>query len=590
MRTSLVCVSLVAGSAMCVADDRTYDGSGNNPDNPDWGSRGVHLLRLTEPRYADGMSALSLAASPNPREISNAVVDQEGELFGTHINTNLFVMWGQFVDHDMDRSQGSTPSEFAVIEIPTCDPWMDPECFGGEIILFERSDYDPETGDEPGDPRQQRNDLTAFIDGSVVYGSWEERVNAIRTFEGGKLITIPHPEGELLPQNDDLPPEDFQDMDNTNFGLPVDVLFVAGDDRANEHLGLTALHTLFVREHNRLADIVADEHPTWTDEEIFQHVRKLVGGIIQHITYEEWLPVLLGPEALPAYRGYDPTVNPGISNEFATFAFRFGHTMVNPFILRLDESGNEIPEGHLLLRDAFFAPERLINEGGIDPILRGLAVAGSQKPDAKIVDELRNFLFTDPLVFPLDLASLNIQRGRDHGMGSYNEIRMDLGLAPAEDFSDISSDPQRQQELSTAYEGDVDLVDPWVGGLSEDLVPGAQLGELFVEIIVDQFTRLRDGDRFWYEIDEDLSASDIELIESSTLAEVIRRNTSIEAIQDQVFYVWPDFDQDGQVTVVDFIAYQSAFQSGDENADFNKDGVLNIVDFILFQNAFQNYM
>jgi len=589
-RLPVVWLALAAGAPIALGDTRTYDGSGNNVANPDWGSRGVHLLRLTAPQYADGASQLSLPGSPNPRVISNIVSAQEGELFGAHLNTNLFVIWGQFVDHDMDRSQGSTPSQFAIIPVPTCDEWMDPSCSGEEIILFERSDFDPETGTEPGNPRQQRNDISAFIDASNVYGSWQTRVDAVRTFEGGRLITKPNPAGDLLPQNLDLPDEDFQDMDNTNFGLSAAELFVAGDDRANEHLGLTALHTLFMREHNRLADEIAAEHPDWTDEEIFQHARRLVGGIMQFITYNEWLPVLLGPDALPEYTGYKPDVNPGIANEFSTVAFRFGHTMVNPFIPRLDEAGKPIPEGNLLLREAFFAPSKLIDEGGIDPIIRGMATAGSQRPDAKLVDELRNFLFTEPSVFNLDLAALNIQRGRDHGLGSYNQMRIDLGLAPATDFSDITSDTTRQEELAEAYGGDVELVDPWTGGLSEDLVPGAQLGELFVTILVDQFTRLRDGDRFWYQIDDDLSPEDVALIESSTLADVIRRNTDIEAIQAEVFYVWPDFDQDGEVTTIDFIAYQSAFLSGDENADFNKDGALNIIDYILFQNAFKKYI
>lgn len=577
-------LAVIAGAAVSSADVRSMDGSGNNIANPDWGARGQHLIRLSGTYYADGISELSGDDRPSARHVSNVIFDQDGEEFGTPLNTNLFVIFGQFIDHDLDRSQGTTPTEVALIHVPTCDEVMDPDCTGTEIIFFERSSFDPATGTDRNNPRQQDNDINAFIDASNVYGNWESRADVLRTFTGGKLKVMVAAEGDLLPQNFAL-----EDMDTPPFGGDLEAMFMAGDDRANEQLGLTSLHTVFMREHNRLADQLAIDNPGWSDEEIYQHARKLVGGILQNITYTEFVPNLIGPDAVPEYTGYDPNVNPGVTNEFSSIAYRFGHSMVNPFVPRLKEDGTPIDEGNLDLRDAFFSPELIINEGGIDPILRGLAYAPSQQLDSKITNEMRNFLFTPPTLFNMDLAALNIQRGRDHGFGTYNQVRVDMGLAPAVDFSDITSDPDMAAKLSEAYDGDISLVDPYAGGLSEDPVEGSQLGELFTLIIADQFTRVRDGDRFWYQNDEDLSEADIELIESSTLSAVIRRNTDIVAIQNDVFRVWPDFDQSGTLDILDFVAYQNAFMSGDENADFDKDGKLTILDFVLFQNAFTSY-
>jgi hypothetical protein len=577
-------LSVIAGGAISSADVRSMDGSGNNLDHPAWGARGEHLLRLTGIYYADGVEEISGPDRPNARAISNIVFDQPSEIFGSPLMTNMAVVWGQFIDHDLDRSQGTAPSEFAMVTVPECDPVMDPECTGLEVIFVERSHYDKATGTDPDNPRMQDNDINAFIDASNVYGNWDARADALRSFRGGKLRVTESAWGDLLPMNTIL-----EGMDTPPFGVELEDMFIAGDDRANEQLALTALHTVFHREHNRLCDELALHNPDWTDEQLYQHARKLVGGILQHITYNEFLPAMIGANALPDYAGYDAGVNPGVSIEFSTFAYRFGHTMINPAILRLEEDGTPIPEGNLDLRDAFFAPEKIIDEGGIDPILRGMAVGASQKVDAKITNELRNFLFTPPTIFNLDLATLNIQRGRDHGLGSYNEVRVDLGLAPAASFDDITSDRSLQAQLAEAYDGNVDLIDPFVGGLAEDPVVGSNFGELFQTILADQFTRVRDGDRFWYQNDEDLSQADIDLIESTTLAGVIKRNTDIVAMQSDVFFVWPDFDKNGVLNLIDFITFQMAFKSGDQDADMDKDGKLTILDFVLFQTAFTAY-
>ncbi|CAN0495072.1 unnamed protein product, partial [Scytosiphon promiscuus] len=226
-------------------------------------------------------------------------------------------------------------------------------------------------------------------------------------------------------------------------------------------------------------------------------------------------------------------VNGSIRNLFSTAAYRFGHSALSPTLQRLDSDGNEIAEGNLSLSNAFFAPFRVTDEGGIEPLLRGLASQECQRIDPFVVDDVRNFLFGPPGAGGFDLVSLNIQRGRDHGLPGYNDVRESLGLSRAQDFSDVSSDPEIQNRLSSVFES-VDDIDLWVGGLSEDPLTGSHLGELFATIVKGQFKALRDGDRYWYK--ETLSDDEIRRVERTKLSDIIRRNTDIgDEIQDDVF-------------------------------------------------------
>ena len=329
-------------------------------------------------------------------------------------------------------------------------------------------------------------------------------------------------------------------LPNDDLGMPAEEFFLAGDPRANENIGLIATHTLFVREHNRLADEIAAADPTLTDEEIYQEARRIVAAEIQVITYNEFLPSLMGVNPLDLYQGYDPTLNAGIGNEFTTSAFRVGHSMVNGGYLRRDENNQQTPEGDTNLARATFNPQIVVNEGGLDPIIRGLGTQKGQEIDVKVRHQLRHFLFaTQQQQFTgLDLAALNIQRGRDHGLPDYNTMRVAYGLDPVTSFAEITSDLEIQGRLAAAYP-DVNDIDAWIGGLAEDHLPGSSVGELIDAVVYDQFTRLRDGDRFWYELE--FEGAQLEEIENTTLADIILRNTGIQpnepvALQDNVFF------------------------------------------------------
>ncbi len=494
---------------------RSIDGSNNNLNNIEMNMASTALMRAMPAKYADGVSQMQGQNYPNPRLVSNIVnAQQQGKSISNSLKASDFLwQWGQFIDHDVDLTDGANPPEHVNIPIPAGDPDFDPDSTGTAEMVFNRSIYHTDTGTGSDNPRQQFNEITGWIDGSQIYGSDAERATALRTNDGsGQLRTS---NGQLLP---------FNTEGLANAGGTSASLFLAGDVRANEQVGLTALHTLFVREHNRLAAKIAARKPSLTGEQIYQRARKQVIAILQAITYNEFIPALLGEGALKPYRGYKPKLNAAIMNEFSTAAFRLGHTLVSPTLLRLDASGHEIPAGHLPVRNAFFAPHRIIAEGGIEPILRGLASQKCQELDVYIVADLRNFLFGAPGQGGFDLASLNIQRGRDHGLPRYNDARKAMGLAPKQSFADISADPEVQARLASAYIS-VDDIDFWIGGLAEDHIKGSLMGELFFTVLKKQFEALRDGDRFWYQ--RIMNPRNVKSIDRTRLANIIRRNTTI---------------------------------------------------------------
>ncbi len=499
---------------------RTIDGSNNNLLNTKMNEAETSLFRMANADYGDGISAMAGANRPSPRDVSNAVHAQNELTLTYKLASDMLWQWGQFLDHDVDLSDGVHPPEPVPMPIPAGDIFFDPNNTGQMTMAFNRTIYDINTGINT--PREQLNEITGWIDASNVYGSDEERATALRTMDGtGRLKTSKH---KLLPFNKD---------GFSNAGGDSDTLFLAGDVRANEQVGLTAMHTLFVREHNRLAKKIRRKNRYLSGEEIYQRARKLVAAEMQIITYNEFLPVLLGPKALSRYKGYKPSVDSTIANEFSTAAYRLGHSLLSPKLLRLNKRGKEIQYGHLALRDAFFSPSRIIDEGGIEPLLRGLVSQPCQDLDELIIDDVRNFLFGQPGQGGFDLASLNIQRGRDHGLSSYNATRVALGLPAVGSFADITSDSAKQAKLSSVY-ATVDDIDLWTGGLSEDKVPNALVGETFHAILKDQFERLRDGDRFWYQ--KQRYGRDKRYIRNITLAKIIRYNTKIgKEIQRNVF-------------------------------------------------------
>ena len=514
---------------------RSYNGSGNNLDNSTWGATHEPLTIMTDLVYADGMSAPTGVDRPNPRTVSNMLFAQDSLLPDVMHLSDYCWVFGQFVDHDITLTH--TNNEPAMISVPAGDPWFDPFNSGQVMIPMMRTEFMPGTGTSTNNPRQFPNSITSFLDGSAIYGSDQDRADWLRSFDNGKLKIST---GNLLPYNT-IDGEFGSAVDPNAPDMADDVgratrLFVAGDVRANENPLLASFHTLFVREHNRICDELKAIHLNWRDERIFQEARKRTSAIFAAIIYEEWLPAM--GVNLPAYSGYNSNLNPTVSNVFAAAAFRMGHTLLNGNVMRIDNDGQVLPEGNMELRDAFFNPDAIPEVGGIEPYIKGMGVQTQQSFDSHIIDDVRNFLFGPPGAGGLDLASVNINRGRERGLPDYNSIREDFGLTKVNSFSEINSNPSVANTLENLY-GSVDDIDAWVGMLSEERMGNSLFGELVLAIMTQQFRDIRDGDRYYFENDPNLTADEIAEIKSTRLYDVIMRNTDVSVMQSNVFEAMP---------------------------------------------------
>ncbi|XP_057353469.1 peroxidasin homolog isoform X2 [Manis pentadactyla] len=550
---------------------RTPDGTCNNLQHPMWGASMTAFERLLTAVYENGLNTPRGIAPgrlyhghplPMPRLVSTALIGTETVTPDAQF-THMLMQWGQFLDHDLDStvvalsqarfSDGqpcstvcsNDPPCFSVA-IPTHDPRArsgarcmffvrsSPVCGSGMTSLLMNSVY----------PREQINQLTSYIDASNVYGSTDHEARAIRDLASHRGLLrqgIVQRSGKpLLPFATGPPTECMRDESES----PIPC-FLAGDHRANEQLGLTSMHTLWFREHNRVATELLSLNPHWDGDTIYHEARKIVGAQMQHVTYQHWLPKVLGEAGmrmLGEYRGYEPGINAGIFNAFATAAFRFGHTLINPVLHRLDENFEPVAQGHIPLHKAFFSPFRIVNEGGIDPILRGLfGVAGKMRvPSQPLNTELTERLFSMAHTVALDLAAINIQRGRDHGIPPYHDYRVYCNLSSAHTFDDLTNEiksPEIREKLRRLYGSPLNI-DLFPALVVEDLVPGSRLGPTLMCLLSTQFKRLRAGDRLWYENPGVFSPAQLTQIKQTSLARILCDNAdNITRVQRDVFRV-----------------------------------------------------
>jgi peroxidase len=296
-------------------------------------------------------------------------------------------------------------------------------------------------------PREQYNQATAFIDGSVVYGPTDEKVKALRSFQDGKLRmhhTIDN--RTLLPVNRD-PRDGCNEVEENAKGR---YCFDSGDARSNENLHLTSMHLLWARHHNYLAHGLKNMNPHWNDEKLFQEARRILGAQMQHITYNEFLSVIIGKTASESFgvlsnpngisnETYDEKLNPSMANEFAAAAFRFAHTLL-PGLMKVTKELNDTEES-IALHNMLFNPYSLYRPEGLDNAIRSAINNTLEKSDPYFTTELTEKLFAkdaSPVVCGLDLVSLNIQRGRDHGLAAYPDWRKHCHLPKVDTWDEFS--------------------------------------------------------------------------------------------------------------------------------------------------------
>lgn len=530
---TLICISAIFISDVSVSysqENRTYDGTRNNLQNIDLGSVGQVYTRFAETNYTDGMGDIFNENLPNPRLVSNNLFAQESQIADSNNLSDFIWAFGQFICHDIEHVRYDENQKVG-IEIPEGDDFF----FGVSELEFSRKHNAINTGVN-GVSREYLNEVSTYIDGSHIYGSDQVRANWLRTFNGGKLKTS---SGGYMPWNtisgeynslvDDTAP-----VMKVKPGLYNQKLFVAGDLRANKNPSLIALHTIFLREHNRLCDQLAIENPNWDDERLYQRARKMIGAYLQKITYYDWLPSM--GVHVESYTGYNANVDPSISNEFSAAGIVFEITLIGDEMLRLNNSGNTIDKGNLPIgSDYYYSPSTVLLDG-VEPYLKGMSTQIQQEFDTKASDNIRNFDFNNDLSSAKDLVAERIFEGRDRGIAGYNEIRRSLGLPGFSSFANLTNDNSDVTQALESLYSSIDDVDLWVGLLAEGKKNNAVMGEVVTNIIKDQFRNLRDGDRLYYETETGVfTAYDFQTIESTALRDIIMRNSDITIMQENVF-------------------------------------------------------
>jgi peroxidase len=492
-----------------------FDGTGHHPTAPLRNSAGSTFTRSPVNSYTDGIHAMRTDL-PNPRTISNQVVAGHGTDPDPNGYSGMMYAWGQFITHDLSFERPGTGNIDVIV------PAGDTDLTPGSHIPVTRSAVALGSG-VSNHVALPINDVTGWIDASVVYGvAYPPGVaqgptpfaNPVTLREGGQIAT----NGLLITSSDGKYP-------GKDGGV-----YKFGDPRATENPDLTSIQVLFVREHNWHVNRLRTKHPEWSGEQLYQRARSIVIAEIQNITYSEWLPKLLGPTAIPPYTGFNPTVDSSIQIEFAAAALRFGHSIVSNALDRIDEQGN-ITESLSLFQAFFLTPTLFERNGGADGFLRKLAADISNKLDVHIIDDLRNLLNDPPAA--MDLAATNIQRGRDLGLPSLNQMRIALGLQPYTTFNQITNDVTVVTALQNTYTN-INDIDLWIGGLAENAVTGAMIGQTFRTILIDQFIRTRNGDAQWFE-NQPWATADLAWLRASTLSDIILRNTDTQRLQADAF-------------------------------------------------------
>ena len=616
----LLALVLIVPGPTASAPGASLDGAGNNLEHQEWGRAGSRYLRLAPVNYADGVGAP--VSGPPSRYVSNRIFNDAGQnLFSENGVSQWGWVWGQFIDHDIGLRR-EAGGEKAPIPFAKDDPL---ESFTNDLGAMDFARTPPAPGTGRSSPREYINTLSSYIDGSGIYGVDEARLDWLRS---GPVDGRPeNNQARLLLPRGELPRADARPGKNPAMDLfgPLNgrpkAARVAGDVRANENIALTSVHTLFAREHNR---IVAALPTSLSEEEKFRIARRVVAAEIKYVTYNEFLPAV--GVSLERYRGYDAAVNSTLANEFSVAGYR-GHSMVhgqfdvfygkddftNRQVLELLSRGvaSRFEEGRrslqIPLTVAFGNPD-LIGAVGLGRLLASLSAGRQYRNDEQIDNAIRSVLFKiprpgipDPSVCGApnvraecfsgvaDLGAIDVERARDHGMPTYNDLRRAYGLGskgsftaitgertdafpvdPEIDRADPINDPDildfvqltdengaripfgsraaeenaiagvRRTTLAARLKATyktVDALDAFVGMMSEPHIKGTEFGELQLAIWTKQFAAVRDGDRFFYANDPTLATigSKYGITYRTTLAQIIERNTDATVPQNVFF-------------------------------------------------------
>jgi hypothetical protein len=529
-------VATLLSSGNALRQCYSFSGQMNNLENPKWGAVGEILLRPEGSSYNNN-DWHQFRDGPNPRSISNILSHEtcaEASRNAEPCLTDWFWLHGQWTDHDLTMvptfTKNESPDTELSINVPPTDPFL-----AGRTLPLTRSLVEPESPT----PNEQINLTTSYLDQSQVYGSSVERADTIRTFRNGMLkATL----DGFMPVMSALSNMGMSSVPTfEELGSPVKDQFLCADMRCNQHAPMAVFQSMWIREHNRIALALANSnHPAYnTDEAIYQAARACVIAMNQAITYQEFLPLLLGKFNLPPYAGYNPRLRPTVSNAFSTAGYRTLHSMVGCDFKEMTGTGQTLRSVSFAtsyfdstwIRNLPAQPNRGNREANAyQTIMHSLGLNPSTHFDHKVAPILRSVVFggaTQVNGFrrpdvAFDVVSSDIQRGRDHGLLTYREMRNKLGWKDIRQMEDISLSLEKVNILKSIYGENVDHIDLMVGLMTEDSLDGALTGPVTTSIIQDQFRRVRDGDRCWYE--NQFQGQLLQILRSTKLKHVVERN------------------------------------------------------------------
>ncbi|MEZ5116619.1 MAG: peroxidase family protein [Candidatus Nanopelagicales bacterium] len=502
---------------------RTADGSWNDtrldPDGRPDPMVGAAYTRFFRNVGDDqGLAAVHPRQDPgtdpvNVREVSRRVFAPQGERALVPFLNLWAAVWIQFQNHDWVSHGTPETDRRARVPLAEDDPLR---TYGIDHLDVPATPADlTRQPGEADNPPSFINEVTHWWDGSQIYGSDPETQRAIRAFEGGRLRVT---EGDLLPVDETTGTE------------------LTGFSR-NWWLALGAIHTLFVREHNAIADHLAEAYPDWDDEALFQTARLINTAVMAKIHTVEWTPAVLPNEMLTdgmkanwyglitAARGgkrMEALEDIPISNRelggilgnpqgtFAKYALSEEFTAVYrlhsllPDSVRIFHHGETQPRADVpLLETRHHASHQLIQEHGVDNIALSM---GIQNCNALVANNfpralLDMSLHAEPVV---DLGAIDLFRDRERGVPPYNQLRKELGLKRVPSFDDLTEDAEVAATLRDLYGQDeagndnIDDMDLLVGTLCEGHRPtGFGFGETLFQIFILNASWRLLGDRFY---------------------------------------------------------------------------------------------
>ncbi|XP_049768895.1 peroxidase-like [Schistocerca cancellata] len=527
---------------------RTHNGSCNNLEHPMWGMLDTPYSRLMQPVFHDGINEPRKSVTgkelPNARSLRQHLLPV-GD-FDDETNTMMVMGFGGLITHDgalsgdwlgengqyiMCCSHKATPlpcKDISVgcypVKIPEDDEFYTEK--GVKCMSVVRTMKTYTMGGYLG-PAQSVSSASHYLDASFMYGSDERHASRIREFSEGRLTTRVLADGrKVLPQVNDSVASCSVSSDET--------CFLAGDDRVNQN-PLVALETiLFVREHNRVADQLSAMNPHWDDERLYQETRRIVIAEYQHIAYTDFLPRLIREDWLAKYNitsretgfsyCYNASTNPATLAEFTEAVYRMFHGIVQGK-MRLYK-GIGCPFRSQKITNWLDRPEIITQGDHLDQIALGMAQQPTAKDDKYTDYELDRNLFKGDGEYGQDLSTFDILRGRDSGLGSYNDYRELIGLSRAEKFEDFSDlmPYEDATALGHFYEhpDDVDLIMVMLDKRNENTLNVRET------ILVEQFKRWKCGDRFFYDYGGSpypFTSDQINEIKKATISRIVCDNS-----------------------------------------------------------------